>query len=518
MGAFTKVTSFWTGLSGPGRRLIIGAVVIFLIGAFLLTRFSGEQSWSTVQTVSDASETSAVVADLEEKGIPHRLQDGGTVIQVPSDQVDEAIINLSSAGHQVGLESIDSGGIAPTDFQQRVALLRARQGELSRLLTRLGPVDEATVTLGIPDESRFIESERDPVTASVVLELGAATLDPAQVKAMTSLVANSVPGLKTADITISDTDGNELVGAGGDATGTTAAQQRLKLQTVYEDSLETKVDKAIADYLGPGKATAQVNAVLDLDQRTVEQNDYDGAQATPLSERTKTENLESAGGAGGTPAGAAANTPGSTFAQAGGGGGDTTYTNNETTRQNGVDQTRTSTEVAPGEVKRLTAAVQVSDAAVSAEQLAVVEDTVKGAIGFEDGRDAVTVKSVAFAEDAAAPAEAQAATEDPGAGAGSSGSPIDMMNMVKIGAAAIGLLVLLMLARKALRRRQGELERALPELLERGPVAVADLPGEGPRQLSGQVKSKVELEMEDLAKRKPDDVAQLIRGWLLDGR
>jgi flagellar biosynthesis/type III secretory pathway M-ring protein FliF/YscJ len=24
--------------------------------------------------------------------------------------------------------------------------------------------------------------------------------------------------------------------------------------------------------------------------------------------------------------------------------------------------------------------------------------------------------------------------------------------------------------------------------------------------------------MEDLAKRKPDDVAQLLRGWLLDGR
>jgi flagellar M-ring protein FliF len=64
----------------------------------------------------------------------------------------------------------------------------------------------------------------------------------------------------------------------------------------------------------------------------------------------------------------------------------------------------------------------------------------------------------------------------------------------------------------------------LPGLLKRGPVSVAGLgaglpAGGAPvRQLEGQRKSPVEEQMEDLAKRKPDDVAQLLRGWLLDGR
>ena len=38
------------------------------------------------------------------------------------------------------------------------------------------------------------------------------------------------------------------------------------------------------------------------------------------------------------------------------------------------------------------------------------------------------------------------------------------------------------------------------------------------RQLEGQRKTPIEAQMEDLALRKPDDVAQLLRGWLLERR
>jgi flagellar biosynthesis/type III secretory pathway M-ring protein FliF/YscJ len=89
----------------------------------------------------------------------------------------------------------------------------------------------------------------------------------------------------------------------------------------------------------------------------------------------------------------------------------------------------------------------------------------------------------------------------------------------------IGLLMLALFTRKSLRGRQSDLEKALPELLKRGPVPVSELPGGSGgagggslRQLEGQRKSPIEAQMEDLAKRKPDDVAQLLRGWLLEGR
>jgi flagellar biosynthesis/type III secretory pathway M-ring protein FliF/YscJ len=96
-----------------------------------------------------------------------------------------------------------------------------------------------------------------------------------------------------------------------------------------------------------------------------------------------------------------------------------------------------------------------------------------------------------------------------------------MMGILKTAAAAIGVLLLAFFARRSLKRRQSDLERQLPELLKRGPVPVSELDA-GPtaqlRQLEGKSKSPVEQQMEDLARRKPDDVAQLLRGWLLEKR
>ncbi|HWH13583.1 MAG TPA: hypothetical protein VNT51_02485, partial [Miltoncostaeaceae bacterium] len=87
----------------------------------------------------------------------------------------------------------------------------------------------------------------------------------------------------------------------------------------------------------------------------------------------------------------------------------------------------------------------------------------------------------------------------------------------KTAAAVIGVLLILFLARRSLRRRQSELERALPELLQRGPVPVAALTAgdDGPPRLEGQTKSPVERQMEELALRKPDDMAKLVRAWLV---
>ena len=56
-----------------------------------------------------------------------------------------------------------------------------------------------------------------------------------------------------------------------------------------------------------------------------------------------------------------------------------------------------------------------------------------------------------------------------------------MMGIAKTGAAVVGLLLLILVARKSLRRRQSDLEKALPELLKRGPVPVSEL-GPGRRR------------------------------------
>jgi flagellar M-ring protein FliF len=167
-------------------------------------------------------------------------------------------------------------------------------------------------------------------------------------------------------------------------------------------------------------------------------------------------------------------------------------------------------------------AVQVSDQ-VPANVQASIQDLVKAAVGYQAGRDTISVQAVPFAADGTAVTAAAAAKKAASSGGASgSGGGMDMMAIAKTGAAGVGLLLLILMARKSLRRRQTDLEKALPELLKRGPVPVSELPPGGAtaplRQLEGQKKTPIEAQMEDLALRKPDDVAQLLRGWLLERR
>src|SRR5690606_6290725 len=137
---------------------------------------------------------------------------------------------------------------------------------LSRTISRLEPVNSATVKIAMPEEELFT-SEQDPTTASVVLRMKTgAELTPDQVRGVSRLVANAVPGLEPDAITITDSRGNILEAADESASGAGAAAQRLELERKYEQSVQSRVDGMIAAVLGPGKAVTQVDVQLDLDK------------------------------------------------------------------------------------------------------------------------------------------------------------------------------------------------------------------------------------------------------------
>ena len=524
MGALGNITGFWEGLTGPSRRLLVGAVLIFIVGIFLLMRLSGSDSYATLATTSSANDASAITKELDGLGIRYKLTDGGSTIQVPSSQVDKARIDLASSGvldggAVVGNEIFDKSNLGATDFTNRVNLVRATEGELSRAIGRLDPIDAATVKIAMPEEQLFTEDQK-PTTAAVVLTMKPGQdLDSGQVEGITKLVSNAVPGLDAKGITITDSQGNILSGGSGASSGAGVANERLAIEAAYERSVQSRLDAMLAATLGPGKAVTQVHATLDLDKVTTDTEtfDPDKAGAIPLETEKSNETLKSSGGASGAVTGTSANTPaGSTFPATTGGNGSTDYKKGSESTRNGVDRIRSQVEKTPGAVVSQSVAVQVSSDVPTAV-VASLQKSVEAAVGNSTIPDGVvSIESVPFAKDGtavtAAAAAAEAAKNPPAAAGG-----LDIMSLAKTAIAIIGLLLLAMFARKSLKGRQSELEKALPELLKRGPVPVSELPGGGPvRQIEGQRKSAIELQMEDLARRKPDDVAQLLRGWLVE--
>ncbi len=520
MGALGKATSFWSGLSGPGRRLIIGAAVIFAVGLFLLMRLSGATDYATLATTQTTADAAAITQELNAQGIPFRTRDGGTTIQVPAGQLDQARLGLASSnllaggGATVGMEIFDKQGWGATDFTQRVNLTRAMEGELSRTIGKLDQVQSASVKLAVPSERLFTDNQK-PTTASVLLTLvPGATLDAGQVTGVSRLVAMAVPGLDAKNVTITDTQGNIL--NGGDDSATAAANSRLAVESEYERTTQAKLDGMLAAILGPGKAVVAVDATLDLDKTSSVTEEYDPRKegGVELETDTTTEKLDQKGGGTAGAVGASPNSPGNTFPATTGSNGTTNYTKGSTRSQNGVDRVVTNREVAGGTLIKQSVSVQVSDE-IAAGDVQKIQAAVEAAVGYDQARgDNVTVASIAFAKDALATKNA-AGTETT-----ATAPSMDIMGIAKTAAAAIGLLMILMMARKSLKRRQTELEKALPELLSRGPVPVGELAAvaAAPRRLEGETKTPVERQMEDLALRKPDDMAKLMRSWLIERR
>lgn len=528
MGArLSRFTGFWNGLTGPSRRLIVSAAVIFFIGLVVLWRISGSVAYSNLATGVDPQNAASITTKLADSGIAYKLADGGATVQVPADKLDQARLDLAGSnlltGGGVGMEIFDKQSLSATDFTNRVNMLRAREGELARTIGALEQVQTARVKLAMPDE-KFFKSEEDPTTASILLEMvPGQNLDAEQVRGIVSLASSAVPGLTAERVTLTDTRGNILSGPGASAEQA-GLNARALAEAERERVIQSKLEALLIPIVGPGKAVANVDVVLNMDQITTKRETVDPTKSAPLDSATTEETLKSEGGGSGGVAGIGSNGPGQpSFPAVSGNGAKADYKKTTKTDRNVVDRSVSDVVEAPGDLERQTISVLVDESVTTPAVLTKIEDAVKGSIGFVETRaagqlgDTVTVDSVAFADPKAVAQATGAAGGTSSSGEEAKGG-LDIMGLAKTGGVAVGVLLLLFMARRSLRRRQTALERALPELLRRGPVPVAELsaPANLVPALEGQKKSPIQEQMERLALSKPEDVANLLRGWLLE--
>jgi flagellar M-ring protein FliF len=413
--------------------LVVGLLVYMLVGGSSTEEDDGFRTVYKDLPLADAGNAKDFLTD--EYRIPVKLGDNGTSVRVPKDQVDEALVKLAQKGMPgsgvVGYEIFDNMGFISTDFEKRVALQRARDGHLSRLVKRFEGVDDARVNVVIPEPTLFSEQQL-PTTASVLLEFaGGGGFKPEYVSSIAHMVASATPGLKPGNVTIVDTKGDILQEGQEGLYGEDSAkkynrqmQEQIRINRLMEQQLESKVILMLEKVLGPGKvkATATISANFDRAQQRKRESEpvvLNGADGQPVqtkvAERTSTETTTSsqANGINGNAVGAAANAgapPGGAQTAATttvNGAADTSstarssdqssynYNNIETliSKQSGViDTMAISVQYEPQAV-----AEDAAEGAVAPLSPQQVEDMVKAAVNFNaDRNDTVVVTPVKF--------------------------------------------------------------------------------------------------------------------------
>jgi flagellar M-ring protein FliF len=225
----------------PRRQLLIlggiFAVVVALLAAgyflFLRTDYS-----VLVQGLRPA-DASAVVAELDKRGVPYRLADGGGTVLVPEAQADATRVAIAgsdvAARGQIGFELFNKSDMGLTNFAQKINYQRALQGELVRTITLMDGVESARVHLALPERTLFRGDRAEPRAAVTVAMKPGQVADPARVGGIQRLVAAAVPDLPEGRVVVLDSGGRVISPA-----VTTAAEE--------ERSADVEERSAVANY------------------------------------------------------------------------------------------------------------------------------------------------------------------------------------------------------------------------------------------------------------------------------
>ena len=260
-------------------------------------------------SVSDA-EKSKIYESLKNMGMSVELDPATGEVLIPTNDYHQARISLAAQGlpeyASNGFEEIDNLPLGVSRSVETMKLKKLQENELSRSIAEIRSVQAARVHLALPEKSVFIRNQTSP-TASVFISLkNGRQLDQTQVRAITNLVASSVPGMSQDGVSIIDQSGRLLSYSPDNPNEVMADSQlayRMRLESIYR----SRIQSLVAPIVGAANVTAQVNLEIDFTRRETSQEMVNPQDSAILSEQSSS-NITSKKDAVGIP-GAISNQP-----------------------------------------------------------------------------------------------------------------------------------------------------------------------------------------------------------------
>lgn len=519
-----QVNEFWQNLdkSQKSRIYIISAILVVAIAAsiILLTR----PNYMSLIKNADPKEVGEMVKILTNEKIYNQVGDGGSSITINAKDNSKAQAALVQQGYpkSVGMTFEDAFKmikINSTESDKKRLWNYQDSSSLSAKIKALDNVQDAVVSLALPEKSLFIESGKDQVkpTASVVVK-PKGELTPKQVEGIVMMVSHSVENLSPKDVIVLDNNSNILnTETGDDALDKTNNQYDMTLKKKKEIEKNVK-DMFYGQFDNFDNIRVIANPILDFNKKVQQTNalaNPEGKDTGALVTNKQVKEKVVNGGTTGSP-GVDTNpgtTPAPTY--------QTGSTGNGSYDKSSIDQQYDYTRIQTQEEKALGAmdsdkssmtvsllyGVRVTDEnKLSPEFIDQFKKDISAATGISAAKISVNKYKIA----------PQAVEKKPIADVVK-----DYVNTYGLFALMLFLIIGLMVA--AIPKKKPILEQQ-PEFATAG-AGVG--PTSGPRfivpdvsehmpEIDMEERSEVKKQIEKFVKQKPDAVAQLLRNWLSD--
>ncbi|MCL2457645.1 MAG: flagellar M-ring protein FliF [Desulfobulbus sp.] len=541
----SKLKSGWQALAATivawplPRKIALAAATALTLGIFALIIIQARTAdYQLLYGNLADPDASAVINWLKGQNIPYQLNNNGHNILIPAKEVHESRLSLASLGLPqgggVGFEIFDKQSFALTDFVQKVNYSRALQGELSRTIASLGPVETARVHLALP-EKRLFKDQQQPATASVIIKLAPGKrLSETQIEGIIHLVSSSIEGLDPQRVTIIDQNGNVLSRLGEKGLLGALSPDMLEFQMQVEQRLEDRAQALLDKSLGAKNSMVRVSATLDFAKTEKTEETFDPEEPVVRSEQV---NEEKSGSeiVGGVP-GVQSNLEGNTTQIA---GASAPTSRSQRTTNYEISKVVSKTVNPMGTISKLSVSVLVADKAVPAKdgeaartetrspaELKALETMVASALGLDRPRgDKIEVTSMPFLDTADR-------ADGGGEGEAAANRLYQYMPLVRYGLLALGCLALYFLLirplMKTLSRDTTQHYKTVEQMeAEQGRDAAAGLKPDDADVLIGGAAYKAAMEsppvgtLEKVRKGVENDPvfsAHVVKGWIHEQR
>ena len=495
---------FWSKLTIGQKSIIISLSAALLISFLFFMTWLGKTDYTVLYSNLTIEDASSITDKLKELKINYKLQNNGSIVLVPNENVYDLRMQLASEGipkkSGIGFEIFDSAKLGMSERIQEINYQRALSGELARTIQGIEGVEGANVHLVIPKRSLF-EEDQEKTSASIYLKLTRKnSLKPQQVLGITHLIASSVEGLEPENITIVDNFGNILNEVRTNDFSPNINASQMEWQQKIEEYNRIKVEKLLENIIGNNKAKVSVNVEVDYDKMEQTKEIFDPNTQVARSEENIEENSEVTGDA-------------KTH----------TITNYE------VSKTVEHIVKAVGVIKKMSIAVlidgrykvvngQKAYEERAPEELTKIEDLVKKSIGYDQVRgDQVSIQNMQFdRSDYIAEMEAIKTAQ--------------RQDMISAIAKWVIIVIIVLLALYVIYRSistisgtiQQEMEALRPKPSEDEMAALSrseELQKMGYKKEMTIDEKKIDLIIEELkenANKNPKEFAKLIRSWMIN--
>ena len=557
----TSIKNLWSKWKPVQKVILIGIIIVVIIAIVLTARISAKPAQYRILNtpITDTVRLNEILDRISEENISVDSDDRGYIYVSDETTARKLRTILSTEGLLPSnidpFAGIFDRDIFTTDEDVKVKKLQAMQKQLTQHLETIPDIRVADVNIVSPEDKLFKE-DQNPVTASVILKVTNNSdlyTNKKRIKGIQDLILSAVEGLKAENLIIADEDGNQINDFEGmaeiDRIDNVKKQQKLIRQLEVE--IRAKILKALQKTFTEDRCRDMVVAVeMDMSQRQSQSTEYkpivikednpdtpyDDSElrdTLPLSTQTVTKEWQGTGYNPEGPAGVEGQTP-PVYSDMSNVIGKSTETG---TTINHVQNRTDTTEISSPKPNKISVSVNldgkwkkvkdnegnliIEDGSikreytpVSPEDMAEAEKSIKAAMGYDRSRgDQVAVTNIAYDRDD------EFLQEDNAYFAALQRKRTILMILIAIAVVLVSFILFRIISRELERRRREREARLLAEQQAARERALWDAK-EDSMEVTMSVEETRRMELQEnaiaMAKEHPEDVAMLIRTWLME--